>query len=593
MCSEPYNVTQDRRTGEMRFRRINAMHDDPERSAEETVHFPAPLREQDPTGTADYVELYMPCRSCEQCRNARAAATATLVNDDIEVLQRLNPRLQPVFVTLTLRNEDLQPGGGTRPVDGANFVKRLRLDLDERGFGNEVLLPGGQRTTFAYFGCEEYGSNTGRVHTHLILFAPGLDGDKYPDPINPVSRSGKAQYRSPTFERTWPFGHAVFGYVEPGAATYVSLYNQKSESESSAANSTLWYRTVEDAEQRIEALLEAGALSASEVAELRNLRPPMDDKSRARRQRTRREAREALDREELAKGEYKRQLERLQNQEDRKRAWLRGPARRIESQGFWGFPALNSYKADEMGCTPVLDPKGRIERTQYNSTHGIQAHALERVGTSGELEPNPSQSLARLIGGLMPKDLTSDDFEFGAPGRAAAERGRNDHLSDSEQGQANMQRIRELIQRSREAQEARRIHELEMTGRDPVAQWEHEQEKHAQRKLERKRQRGPVSEQRGGATAEPSLDGFNRVPKELAEAEAGEGAIALRKRRRALSASESLLRKIIAGTELDARFGPLDDVESPLSQLLKTGRWQHIAHARAEKRASAQAAEAA
>lgn len=98
------------------------------------------------------------------------------------------------FVTLTYDDDHLPPGGTLARKDVQDFLKRLRFRFEG--------------TKIRYYGCGEYGENTGRPHYHLAVF--GL-GPAEAEAINSC----------------WGRGHSFTGDLTHDSAQYVAGYVTK------------------------------------------------------------------------------------------------------------------------------------------------------------------------------------------------------------------------------------------------------------------------------------------------------------------------------------------------------------------------------
>lgn len=110
-------------------------------------------------------DLSVPCGRCIHCLETRTR----------EWQQRLyfhcKESIYNVFVTLTYSDNNLPRNYFNRGVvsvsDVQKFIKRLRF-----------LLLKHYNQNFKYFGCSEYGPNTGRPHYHLMfMFGNSLNID--------------------------------------------------------------------------------------------------------------------------------------------------------------------------------------------------------------------------------------------------------------------------------------------------------------------------------------------------------------------------------------------------------------------------------
>lgn len=78
-------------------------------------------------------------------------------------------------------------------------------------------------TTLRYYGVGEYGDELGRPHFHVLLYGAHFN-DRTRWKTTPT---GDTLYRSPTLEKLWPHGHALFSDVTFETAAYVARYALK------------------------------------------------------------------------------------------------------------------------------------------------------------------------------------------------------------------------------------------------------------------------------------------------------------------------------------------------------------------------------
>lgn len=128
-----------------------------------------------------------------------------------------------LFLTLTYSDEQLPPGHSLRKRDFQLFMKKLRK-----------ANPG---TRIRYFMCGEYGDQSNRPHYHAMLF-----GYECKDKRKHSGKEDSTLYTSETLEKTWGFGHVLFGSVTWASAAYVARYVIKKRNGEHAAE---WYRTVD------------------------------------------------------------------------------------------------------------------------------------------------------------------------------------------------------------------------------------------------------------------------------------------------------------------------------------------------------------
>lgn len=153
-----------------------------------------------PIGTAD---LWLDCQKCIGCRAKRADQWAQ------RCVHEASHWDSNIFVTLTYADEKLPKSGHLLPRDFTLFVKRFRKE---------------QRKRIRYFGCGEYGEDTGRPHYHLALFNTRLpDGTYY------STRDGNDIYNSDALERIWGKGRTEYGQFTADAAAYIAQYQLKKQ----------------------------------------------------------------------------------------------------------------------------------------------------------------------------------------------------------------------------------------------------------------------------------------------------------------------------------------------------------------------------
>ena len=115
---------------------------------------------------------------------------------------------------MTLCKKDLQ-----------DFLKRLRSHVDYhysdffQDFNDD-----GEKKTFRYFACGEYGSSSGRPHYHMILFNLPLN-----DLVFYKSTDFGNLYVSPFLSEKWGKGHVIVGSVSFESSSYVSRYIMKKQ----------------------------------------------------------------------------------------------------------------------------------------------------------------------------------------------------------------------------------------------------------------------------------------------------------------------------------------------------------------------------
>lgn len=147
----------------------------------------------------------IPCGQCVGCRLERSRQWA------VRLMKERKLHDHSSFLTLTYHDDHLPRTPSGRPTlvleDVQLFLKRLR----------EEFAPKRLR----FFQCGEYGEKTLRPHYHMILF--GEDFNKDRTPIE-NSRSGYAQYQSPTLTKIWGLGRCTISEVSFESAAYVARY---------------------------------------------------------------------------------------------------------------------------------------------------------------------------------------------------------------------------------------------------------------------------------------------------------------------------------------------------------------------------------
>lgn len=114
------------------------------------------------------------------------------------------------FITLTFDDDNLPADNSVSPRDLTLFIKRLRKELQVKGYGR-----------VRYFGCGEYGEESGRPHYHAALFNYA--------PCERGSGAGMACScdQCDLVARTWGRGLTHVGRLEQSSAAYVAGYVTK------------------------------------------------------------------------------------------------------------------------------------------------------------------------------------------------------------------------------------------------------------------------------------------------------------------------------------------------------------------------------
>lgn len=137
--------------------------------------------------------LWLPCGKCVGCRLERSRSWA------IRCMHEAQMHSENSFITLTYENDP----GDIPYSDFSAFIRRLRARVG----------------SVRYFGCGEYGTETGRAHFHALIFGVAFRA---------LSEVGKELYRSAELERLWPHGFSSVGSVSYRSAAYVARYATKS-----------------------------------------------------------------------------------------------------------------------------------------------------------------------------------------------------------------------------------------------------------------------------------------------------------------------------------------------------------------------------
>ena len=155
-----------------------------------------------PVWCEQYEEMKVPCGGCVGCRVTHSRTWALRCYHEASLYE------DNCFLTLTFRDDCIDPKGSLRKSDFQKFMKRLRKEFP----GHKIR----------YFHCGEYGSQLGRPHHHACLF--NFD---FPDKELWTIRDQTRLYRSRTLERLWPFGFCTIGEVTFQSAAYVARYIHK------------------------------------------------------------------------------------------------------------------------------------------------------------------------------------------------------------------------------------------------------------------------------------------------------------------------------------------------------------------------------
>lgn len=143
----------------------------------------------------------IPCGRCVGCRLEYSRQWA------VRCLHESKCHKFSWFFTLTYDDDKIPPLGSLSRVDPQLFLKRLRRHYEEQ---------------LRFFGCGEYGDQTGRPHYHMLIFGLKLtDLRTWSD-----SQYGRL-WSSPTIDKLWTHGRVLIGEMSFKSAAYVARYALK------------------------------------------------------------------------------------------------------------------------------------------------------------------------------------------------------------------------------------------------------------------------------------------------------------------------------------------------------------------------------
>lgn len=153
------------------------------------------------------VPVRLPCGRCNGCRLERSRQWA------MRCLYEAKMHKSNCFLTLTYDDKNLPHDYSLDTAELSLFAKRLhnRL-LRSRGFG------------IRYYGCGEYGDQTGRPHYHLLVFGHDFEDKKF---FSRGKRDGEDLYTSAYLTDVWKKGLCTVGAVTFDSAAYVARYIMK------------------------------------------------------------------------------------------------------------------------------------------------------------------------------------------------------------------------------------------------------------------------------------------------------------------------------------------------------------------------------
>lgn len=154
------------------------------------------------------------CGSCYECRLQKAREWAMRCNHEASMYD------DNCFVTLTYDDKHLPVNGSLVPAHLSKFMKDLRQWYRYRLKVKGIKVDEGNAIRF--FGCGEYGDESGRPHYHLLLF--NFD---FVDKTRYSSRGDFAVYESVVLDGIWQKGRAEVGSVTFSSAAYCARYIMK------------------------------------------------------------------------------------------------------------------------------------------------------------------------------------------------------------------------------------------------------------------------------------------------------------------------------------------------------------------------------
>ena len=165
------------------------------------------LNVQDAYSTAVSDIKLIPCGKCIGCRIDKARDWAVRI-----WCEAYTSPNNSWFITLTY-DDDHIGSPSLDKKDFQQFIKDLRNYVGYR-YNHNVR----------YFGCGEYGDNSGRKHFHIILFdLPDLDF------VPRSSRNGNLYFESKILNEIWDKGYVVIAQLNLSTASYVARYTLKKQ----------------------------------------------------------------------------------------------------------------------------------------------------------------------------------------------------------------------------------------------------------------------------------------------------------------------------------------------------------------------------
>lgn len=156
---------------------------------------------------AGAVPIKFPCGACTACRLEHAGGLAVRAVHEAQMF-RFEDR-GSCFATFTFAPDQVPPDRSVSVEFVQAFHKRLR----------HAIGP------FRFLLCGEYSDPPAlRPHYHAIYFGHDFREDRY---FWSTSPSGGLQYRSPTLERVWTYGHCLISDYTHETGGYVARYTVK------------------------------------------------------------------------------------------------------------------------------------------------------------------------------------------------------------------------------------------------------------------------------------------------------------------------------------------------------------------------------
>lgn len=150
--------------------------------------------------------LALPCGKCVNCRLEFSRGWA------VRCVHESKMHSASMFITMTYNREHLPSNGSLEPREFTLFMKRLYIYF-LRKFGIKIR----------YYGCGEYGDESGRAHYHALIF-----GGRMPDQVFYTTlASGDTIYTSKSLDLIWGKGDCKIGEVNFKTAAYVARYVMK------------------------------------------------------------------------------------------------------------------------------------------------------------------------------------------------------------------------------------------------------------------------------------------------------------------------------------------------------------------------------